>query len=111
MKDTVSRVGRITKYVVVPVELITPVSDVAAGAVVKVTKIVGTGPVTRQTAKVRSSTAKLRSSMAQLSVTRLRFRRGSRGADDAGGAATVAETAQAPSSDAPDASDAPGSST
>ena len=95
MKDTVSRVGRITKYVLVPVELITPVSDVAAGAVVKVTKIVGTGPVSRQTAKVRSSVAQVSSSVAQVRVTRLRLRRGS---------------AQASSSDAPDTSDAPGPS-
>jgi hypothetical protein len=70
MKDTVSRVGRITKYVVVPEELITPVSQVAAGAVVKVTRVVSKGPVTRQTARVRSG-------VAQLRITRLSVRRGS----------------------------------
>ena len=74
MKDTVTRVGRITKYVVVPSELITPVSQRAAGAVVKVTRLVGSGPVTRQTQRVRGG-------VAQLRVTRLRVpgRRGSAG--------------------------------
>ena len=79
MKDTVSRVGRITKYVVVPSELITPVSQRAAGAVVKVTKVVGSGPVTRQTERVRAVVPRV---VPKVSVTRLRFRRGSESQSD-----------------------------
>lgn len=73
MKDTVSRVGRMTKYVVVPSELITPVSHRAAGAFVKVTRVVGSGPAARQAERVREVVPKV---VPRVSVTRLRFRRG-----------------------------------
>ena len=113
MKDTVSRVGRITRYVVVPAELITPVSQVAAGAVVKVTRVVGTKPATAGAARVRSGVTSgvsaAQGRIAQVRVTRIRFRRGAEGSEVAQGSApspAPSDAPEAPASDAP-APDAP----
>ena len=109
VKDTVSRVGRITRYVVVPSELITPVSQLAAGGVVKVTRLVGTKPVARGAQRLKegvsSGVSVAQGRVALVRVTRFRVRR--HGDDEA--AAAVSPGSEQAASPAPDPSDAPSS--